>query len=180
MITASEGFDAVCALEVVEHVDRPAAFLETCAALVKVDSCPPIKFKCQFADASNLQPGGHLFLSTISRTPLAYFLTIGLAEHALRLVTPGTHTYSKYILPSELLNFFHSRGWISRLHGHDALPLDILGGLSRTPERKEAEVRGLMYIPWDGSWRLAGREESAWGAASVNYIFWVRKPVNVE
>lgn len=29
-------FDAVCALEVLEHVDQPAEFLRTCAELVKV------------------------------------------------------------------------------------------------------------------------------------------------
>jgi 2-polyprenyl-3-methyl-5-hydroxy-6-metoxy-1,4-benzoquinol methylase len=29
-------FDVVCSMEVVEHVDNPAAFLRTCADLVKV------------------------------------------------------------------------------------------------------------------------------------------------
>ena len=32
-------FDAVCALEVLEHVDQPADFLRTCADLVKVSTC---------------------------------------------------------------------------------------------------------------------------------------------
>jgi hypothetical protein len=51
---------------------------------------------------ANLQPGGHLFLSTISRTPLAYFPTIFLAENVLQKVSQGMHTHSKYIKPSEL------------------------------------------------------------------------------
>jgi len=70
-------------MEVIEHVDNPISFLETCAEL----------------------PGGHLFLSTIN-TPLSYFLTILLAERVLRMVTPRTHTHSKYIKPTELIDFF--------------------------------------------------------------------------
>jgi 2-polyprenyl-3-methyl-5-hydroxy-6-metoxy-1,4-benzoquinol methylase len=31
-------FDVVCSMEVVEHVDNPAAFLRSCAELVKVRS----------------------------------------------------------------------------------------------------------------------------------------------
>jgi polyprenyldihydroxybenzoate methyltransferase/3-demethylubiquinol 3-O-methyltransferase len=37
--------------------------------------------------------GGHLLLSTISRTPLARLLTITLAEDVLRLVTPGKNRW---------------------------------------------------------------------------------------
>ncbi|KAF5316785.1 hypothetical protein D9619_006524 [Psilocybe cf. subviscida] len=79
-------YDVVCSMEVLEHVENPAGFLLTCAQLVK--------------------PGGHLFLSPMSRTPLAYFLTIFMAENVLRQVTSGTHTYSKYIKPLELVLFF--------------------------------------------------------------------------
>lgn len=31
-----ESFDAVCAMEVLEHVDKPSEFLKSCADLVKV------------------------------------------------------------------------------------------------------------------------------------------------
>lgn len=31
-----EKFDVVCAMEVIEHVDKPAEFLKTCSKLVKV------------------------------------------------------------------------------------------------------------------------------------------------
>lgn len=33
-------FDVVCSMEVVEHVDNPAAFLRSCAELVKVRPPP--------------------------------------------------------------------------------------------------------------------------------------------
>ncbi|KAF9266964.1 ubiquinone biosynthesis O-methyltransferase [Marasmius fiardii PR-910] len=146
-------YDIVCSMEVIEHVDNPAMFLSTCAELLK--------------------PSGHLFLSTISRTPLAYLLTILFAEKVFGKVAEGTHTYSKYIKPSELIEYFReyrspehtSRPWISRFYG-DA------------PTRTEAEVRGLVYNPLQSNWILAPR--GAWGAADCNYLFWVRKPGSVH
>ncbi|KAI0820328.1 ubiquinone biosynthesis O-methyltransferase [Trametes gibbosa] len=161
-------FDVVCSMEVIEHVDNPRTFLANCASLVK--------------------PGGHLFLSTIARTPLSYFLTIFAAEQVLRLVTPGTHTHSKYINPDEMTEFFlstplppddgaafdksqtssrtASRPWISRLYGG-------------APLRTEAEIRGMIYVPWNGEWLLVPRGApgaSVW-AEACNYLFWVRRPV---
>ncbi|TFY68223.1 hypothetical protein EVJ58_g1126 [Rhodofomes roseus] len=145
-------FDVVCSMEVLEHVDNPRTFLRNCADLVK--------------------PGGHLFLSTISRTPLAYLLTIFAAEHLLRLVTPGTHTYAKYVRPEELTQFFgdyrsapESRPWISRLYGG-------------VPTRTEAETRGIIYVPWKGEWTLVprGAVGARWGEG-CNYLFWVRRPL---
>ncbi|KIJ65583.1 hypothetical protein HYDPIDRAFT_88113 [Hydnomerulius pinastri MD-312] len=156
LVKESKQYDVVCSMEVIEHVDNPAGFLSTCAELVK--------------------PGGHLFLSTIARTPLSYFLTILAAEYVLRKVAVGTHTYSKFINPSELVSFFQNysspshnvegakRPWITHTYGH---------GL---PTRTEAEVRGLIYVPWSGDWKLMPRSATEWGAAECNYLFWVRKP----
>lgn len=153
LLKEPERFDVVCSMEVIEHVDNPTAFLATCAELVK--------------------PGGHIFLSTIARTPLAFLLTIVAAEYMMRKVAIGTHTYSKFVNPSELISFFQSysspsmtskQPWITRTYG---------GG---QPTRKEAEVRGLIYKPWSGDWELMSRSASQWGAAECNYLFWVRKP----
>jgi len=157
-------------MEVLEHVDNPAKFLSSCTELVKV-----CLITC--ADRRSLtliQPGGHLFLSTISRTPLAYILTIFAAEHVFRKVTPGTHTFSKFVKPSELVSFFQnhpkpdaspsSPPWISRTYDH---------GL---PARTEAEIRGMIYMPWKGEWVLMPRGLTSWGAAECNYLFWARKP----
>ncbi|CAE6452230.1 unnamed protein product, partial [Rhizoctonia solani] len=122
-------FDVVCAMEVVEHVDNPAEFLRNCGKLVK--------------------PGGHLFMSTISRTPISYFLTVLMAERVLGLVERGTHTHSKYVNPSELVAFFRDDPqlrWISRTYGGSVGELDIAGwlGFGRNepvgaPARTEAE-----------------------------------------
>ncbi|KAJ6531793.1 S-adenosyl-L-methionine-dependent methyltransferase [Mycena capillaripes] len=138
-------YDVVCSMEVLEHVENPPAFLDTCSQLLK--------------------PGGHLFLSTISRTPLAYFLTIFMAEDVLRKVSRGTHTHSKFIRPEELTAFF-------RTYPNAESPwVDAGLGL---PTRTQAEVRGLVYNPLGAQWILAPR--GAWGAADCNYLFWVRKP----
>jgi 2-polyprenyl-6-hydroxyphenyl methylase/3-demethylubiquinone-9 3-methyltransferase len=75
-------FDAVLALEVVEHVADIGLFLKTAAALVK--------------------PGGALIASTINRTPQAFLFAIIGAEYVLRWVPRGTHHWSKFVRPSEL------------------------------------------------------------------------------
>ncbi|GAA5978223.1 hypothetical protein JCM11641_001140 [Rhodosporidiobolus odoratus] len=126
-------FDVVCAMEVVEHVEDPRGFLDCLGELLK--------------------PGGLLLLSTISRTPLAKLLTITLAEDVMRLVSPGTHTYHKYIKPSELVDFFDQKGW------------------------QETEVRGCPYDPIAGKWRLLETEQYGGAGSLVNYFAAVRKPL---
>jgi len=163
LLSLPKRYDVVCSLEVLEHVDNPAAFLSTCAELLK--------------------PGGHLFLSTISRTPLAYALTILLAEDILRKVTSGTHTYSKFIKPTELVKFFRQYSSPGKAdsgmdHPVSALPsvspwISTSSSSTYLP-RLQAELRGLIYNPFQASWILAPR--GAWGALECNYIFWVRKP----
>lgn len=125
-----------------------------------------------------------MFLSTISRTPLSYFLTILMAERVLGLVERGTHTHSKYINPSELVAFFRDDlHWISRTYGGGVGELDIAGwlgfgrpeGAVGAPTRTEAEVRGLAYVPWKGAWELLPK--GMMGSVECNYLFWVRKPL---
>ncbi|KAJ8324751.1 Hexaprenyldihydroxybenzoate methyltransferase, mitochondrial [Batrachochytrium dendrobatidis] len=77
-----EQFDAVVALEILEHVNDPKSFVRTCTQLVK--------------------PDGLMFYSTINRTPASYIFTILLAEHFLKWVPVGTHSHDKYIAPEEL------------------------------------------------------------------------------
>ncbi|PVF93931.1 ubiquinone biosynthesis O-methyltransferase [Serendipita vermifera] len=141
LVEEGRTFDLVCSLEVMEHVDNPAEFLDSCANLVK--------------------PGGHLVLSTIARTPLAYFLTIFMAEKVLGMVTPGTHTYSKYINSSELLEFFRTRvPWLPP-------------GIGEPPSHL-AELRGMSYNPLSGTWALVPRGAPL--GLDCNYILWLRRP----
>jgi len=75
-------FDAVTCMELLEHVPNPKAIIAACARALK--------------------PGGHLFVSTINRTPAAFALAIVAAEYIARLLPKGTHQYDQLIRPSEL------------------------------------------------------------------------------
>jgi polyprenyldihydroxybenzoate methyltransferase/3-demethylubiquinol 3-O-methyltransferase len=128
----------------------------------------------------------------MSRTPLAYFLTIFMAEDVLRQVTRGTHTYSKYIKPSELVQFFREyqsppqslQSLVDAQQQQNANLSSTTTALGRpwitTPpsstylNRMEAELRGLIYNPLQAGWILAPRD--AWGSLECNYLFWVRRP----
>ncbi|KAG0286742.1 Hexaprenyldihydroxybenzoate methyltransferase, mitochondrial, partial [Linnemannia gamsii] len=104
-------FDVVCSMEVIEHVENPAGFLKVLGQLVK--------------------PEGDLILSTISRTPLSYFLTIFCAEHLMRMVPVGTHHWSKYINPDEL----HK-------------------GVEELSKCEVLNIQGIGFNPLSGQWEL--------------------------
>lgn len=75
-------FDAIVCLEMLEHVDNPEKVIHLATKLLK--------------------PGGVLFLSTINRTLKAYLGVIVGAEYVLSILPRGTHTYERFIKPSEL------------------------------------------------------------------------------
>ena len=75
-------FDVVTCMELLEHVPDPASTVGACSALVK--------------------PGGHVFFSTINRNPKSYLFAVIGAEYVLKLLPRGTHSYAKFIKPSEL------------------------------------------------------------------------------
>ena len=77
-----ESFDHVTCMEMLEHVPDPGSIITACATLVK--------------------PGGMVFFSTLNRKPKAYLLAIVAAEHVLKMLPKGTHSYNTFIKPSEL------------------------------------------------------------------------------
>jgi len=82
LLAEGHRFPVITALEVIEHVDDPAAFVATLAAL--------------------LEPGGTLFLSTLNRTKRSFLVAKLGAEYLLRLMPVGTHEWKKFITPTEL------------------------------------------------------------------------------
>ena len=87
---AGEAFDAVLALEVVEHVADLDGFLAACARLTR--------------------PGGALIAATLNRTPQAFALAILGAEYLLGWLPRGTHHWRKFVRPSELARGLRSHG----------------------------------------------------------------------
>lgn len=79
-----EKFDVVLALEIIEHVADVEEFLKHCVTLLK--------------------PGGLLFVATINRTPKSFLLAKIGAEYILRWLPIGTHSWKKFLKPSEIDN----------------------------------------------------------------------------
>ena len=82
LAAAGERFDAVLAMEVIEHVADVGLFVEVAAELVK--------------------PGGLLFVATLNRTLKSFALAIVGAEYILRWLPRGTHQWDKFVTPNEL------------------------------------------------------------------------------
>lgn len=85
-----EQFDVVLALEIIEHVQDPALFVQEVSRLCK--------------------PGGLVIFSTLNRNAKSLALGIGAAEYILRWVPRGTHDWKKFIKPSELATFMRKSG----------------------------------------------------------------------
>jgi 2-polyprenyl-6-hydroxyphenyl methylase/3-demethylubiquinone-9 3-methyltransferase len=81
-------FDIITCMEMLEHVPDPVSIINACAKLVKAD--------------------GHIFFSTINRNAKAYLFAILGAEYCLKLLPKGTHSYEKFIKPSELSAWLRS------------------------------------------------------------------------
>ncbi|MEO7149944.1 MAG: bifunctional 2-polyprenyl-6-hydroxyphenol methylase/3-demethylubiquinol 3-O-methyltransferase UbiG [Rhodanobacteraceae bacterium] len=103
-----DSFDAVCCMELIEHVPDSAALIADLAALAK--------------------PGGCVFLSTLNRTPAAFALAIVGAEYVARLLPRGTHHYEQFLRPSELAALLRDAG----------LELEKIVGLAYNPLTRKA------------------------------------------
>ena len=90
LVAEGARFQVAVALEVIEHVADPAAFVSSLAAL--------------------LEPGGLLFVSTINRTARSLVTAKLGAEYVLRLLPVGTHDWRKFVTPAELAAFARAAG----------------------------------------------------------------------
>lgn len=103
-------YDIVTCLEMLEHVPDPSSVIRACQKMVK--------------------PGGHVFFSTINRSPKSYLFAIIGAEYVLKLLPKGTHDYKKLIKPSELAAWSRAAGLVVQ------------------------DIRGMTYNPFTQKYKL--------------------------
>ncbi|XP_047155742.1 LOW QUALITY PROTEIN: ubiquinone biosynthesis O-methyltransferase, mitochondrial [Vigna umbellata] len=111
LVEEGRKFDAVMALEVIEHVANPAEFCKSLAALTV--------------------PDGATVISTINRSMRAYATAIVAAEYILRWLPRGTHQWSSFLTPEELVLILQRAG------------INV------------EEMAGFVYNPVTGRWSLS-------------------------
>ncbi|XP_047334486.1 ubiquinone biosynthesis O-methyltransferase, mitochondrial [Impatiens glandulifera] len=111
LVEEQRKFDVVVSLEVIEHVSDPAQFCQSLASLTV--------------------PGGATLISTINRSMRAYATAIVAAEYVLQWLPKGTHQWSSFLTPEELVLILQ-RSSISI-----------------------QEMAGFLYNPLTGRWYLS-------------------------
>jgi 2-polyprenyl-6-hydroxyphenyl methylase/3-demethylubiquinone-9 3-methyltransferase len=111
LAASGEQFDVVLNMEVIEHVADIEGFVESCSALLK--------------------PGGIMFIATLNRTAKSFAFAIVGAEYILRWLPKGTHSWKKFLKPSEVARLVRR----NNLMVHD--------------------VSGATYNPFEDRWHLS-------------------------
>lgn len=90
LMQEGEKFDAVFALEIIEHVADVDAFILACSQLVKEN--------------------GLLFIATMNRTIKSLAFAKFAAEYVLRWLPVGTHDWKRFMKPSEINSYAEKNG----------------------------------------------------------------------
>lgn len=118
-------YDVVTCMEMLEHVPEPDSVLRALHTLVK--------------------PGGHVFVSTLNRNLKSYLLAVVGAEYVLNLLARGTHTYERFIKPSELAGWARAAGL--QLADIAGLAYDPFGNVAK--QSKDVDVNYMMHLRRD-------------------------------
>ncbi|OIW02859.1 hypothetical protein TanjilG_29635 [Lupinus angustifolius] len=111
LVEQGRQFDAVMALEVIEHVAEPADFCKSLSALTI--------------------PEGATVISTINRSMRAFATAIVAAEYILGWLPKGTHQWTTFLTPMELVLILQQAG------------INV------------EEMAGFVYNPLTGRWSLS-------------------------
>jgi 2-polyprenyl-6-hydroxyphenyl methylase/3-demethylubiquinone-9 3-methyltransferase len=80
----NQKFDVILCLEIIEHVADVDFFIKTCAKLLKKN--------------------GIIFFATLNRTAKSFLFAIVGAEYILNWLPKGTHDWSKFLKPDEIIS----------------------------------------------------------------------------
>lgn len=83
-------FDAVCAMDLLEHVENPHKVIKEASRLLK--------------------PGGLFFFHTFNRTFLSWLIVIKGVEWCVKNTPPNMHIYPLFIKPQELTEWCKQKG----------------------------------------------------------------------
>ena len=119
-------FAAITCMELIEHVEQPAALVAQLATL--------------------LRPGGDLFVSTINRNLRSFLLAIVGAEYLFKLIPRGTHEYARLLRPADLAR-------LARAHG---LALRDVSGVEFNPFSRTARLSADARVNYLAHFQLEG------------------------
>ena len=106
----------VTCMEMLEHVPDPVSVVNACARM--------------------LGSNGHLFMSTLNRTPMSFAVAILGGEHITRIIPKGTHQYDRFIRPSELCRWIRGAG----------LKVEDISGIHYNPLERSARTGGHVKV----------------------------------
>jgi 2-polyprenyl-6-hydroxyphenyl methylase/3-demethylubiquinone-9 3-methyltransferase len=121
--TGAASFDSLVCFELLEHVPEPSSIFSACSRLVK--------------------PGGDLFFATLNRNFKSFIFAIVGAEYLLGLVPKGTHTFRRFIKPSEMKLWAQAAG----------LELQNMTGLHYNPFSKRYSLGGSLHVNYFSHFR---------------------------
>ena len=87
-LNQDEKFDVILNMEIIEHVKDVEFFLKSCSKLLK--------------------KGGIMFVATLNKTLKSYIFAIVGAEYILKWLPIGTHDWTKFINPDDLIKCLSS------------------------------------------------------------------------
>jgi len=116
LVGRARRYDVLLNMEVVEHVAALPHFLSHCTQLVK--------------------PEGILFIATINRNLLSWFVAIVGAEYVLRWLPTGTHRWSKFVKPREL----------ELLLARDGMSVNASAGVSVNPFTRRFSLTPRLWV----------------------------------
>jgi 2-polyprenyl-6-hydroxyphenyl methylase/3-demethylubiquinone-9 3-methyltransferase len=125
--TAAGMYDVVTCMEMLEHVPDPGAVLAALCTLVR--------------------PGGDVFVSTLNRNLRSFALAIVGAEYLLGLLERGTHTYERFIRPTELARWARAAG----LAVLDIAGLQYNPFTDQAARNRNVDVNYMMHLRRDAA-----------------------------